>query len=293
MTADEIAHQLAEAALTLESEALSLGALFKETSFRGNSLNMPHAHHGYVMATLGQIDALAACWCGTLGTRTQTSRMHDFLDTYMYPGRRDVHRAVVQMLRHSLMHTGALRYIYDRETGGVLTWRVFFGALPTGLDHYTVTKVPSAYQEHMLGLAAAAGYTPTQTLALNISLETLTKDLVRAAGRYTAQMVGDDDLQAKALQVFPHIQVQAFGERPESSVEGGRRRSRRAHDIAASLRIVCVGPSLGRQRRRLAQNAVIGHPSIPDGSRPRSPTRRCGRPALYPALRGQLGGGAS
>ena len=214
MTADEIAHQLAEAALTLNSEVRSLRALFEETSSLGDSLNMPHAHHGYLMTTLGQIDTLAACWRGTIVTGTQTSRMRDFLDTYMYPGRRNVHRAVVQMLRHSLMHTGALRYIYDRETGGVLTWRVFFGALPTGQDHYTLTKVPSAYQEHMLGMAAAAGYTPTQTFALNISVETLTKDLVQAASQYTAQMLGDDDLRAKALQVFPRIQVQAFGRTP-------------------------------------------------------------------------------
>lgn len=214
MTADEVAHLLAEAALTLNSEVLSLGALFNETGFLGDSLNMPHAHHGYLMATLGQVDALAACWRGTLATKTQTSRMHDFLDTYMYSGRRDVHRAVVQMLRHSLMHTGALRYIYDRETGRVLTWRVFFGALPMAHDHYTLTEVPSAYQDHMLGMAAEAGYTPTQTFALNISLETLTKDLVQAADQYTMQMLDDNDLQAKALQVFPHIQVQPFGRTP-------------------------------------------------------------------------------
>jgi hypothetical protein len=66
------------------------------------------------MAALGQIDTLSVCHGGNVGK--QTPRMIAFLDRYVYPGRLDVHRAVVQMLRHTLMHTGALRYLFDPDS---------------------------------------------------------------------------------------------------------------------------------------------------------------------------------
>jgi hypothetical protein len=78
--------------------------LFEQTGFLGDGSNLPHAHYGYLMATLGQIDTLSVC---DAGRTAQTRRMVGFLETYVHPGNVDMHRAVVQMLRHTLMHTGA------------------------------------------------------------------------------------------------------------------------------------------------------------------------------------------
>ena len=58
--------------------------------------------------------------------------MIDFLAKFVYPMPEQlrIHSVVVQMFRHSLMHTGALRFVFDRGESVAYTWRVHLGRLP-------------------------------------------------------------------------------------------------------------------------------------------------------------------
>jgi hypothetical protein len=79
----------------------------------GDSGNMPYSHFGYLMAMLGLIDTLSLC---DSGRGEQTPRMRTFLGTYVHPTQAGVNTVLVQMMRHTLMHTGALRYLFNSST---------------------------------------------------------------------------------------------------------------------------------------------------------------------------------
>lgn len=206
MSADDIAKRLVDHARALQHEIHLVSDLFQQTDFLGDVNNLPHAHYGYLMATLGQIDALSVCH-GENANQSQTLRMIAFLDRYVHPGRLDVHRAVVQMLRHTLMHTGALRYLYDPDSKIAYTWRVYFGDLPGSVAHYTLTQVDPAYQDDLRDRARLAGVTPTSIVALNISLTALAANLVRGAEAYVADMLADQAKRALAEGEYPKIQM--------------------------------------------------------------------------------------
>ncbi len=206
--ADDIAERLVDHALALQGEVRLLSGLFEQTGFLGDVSNLPHAHYGYLMATLGQIDTLSVC--NGAGPRPgQTSRMVAFLETYVRPGTVDMHRVVVQMLRHTLMHTGALRYLYDSGSMTAYTWRVYFGDLPVGVAHYTVTQLDPTHQDDVLETAQMAGLAPTSIATLNISLMVLTEDLVRGAKKFVDVMLADQAKRALIEAVYPTIQMQA------------------------------------------------------------------------------------
>ena len=205
MSADDIAKRLVEHARALQHEIHLVSDLFQQTDFLGDLNNLPHAHYGYLMATLGQIDTLSVCY---KGNEKQTPRMIAFLNRYVHPGRLDVHRVVVQMLRHTLMHTGALRYLYDPDSKIAYTWRVYFGDLPGSVVHYTLTQVDLVYQDDLRDRARLAGVTPTSSVALNISLTALAANLVRGADAYVADMLADQAKRALAEAEYPKIQMQ-------------------------------------------------------------------------------------
>lgn len=186
-----------------------MSGLFEQTGFLGEGSNLPYAHYGYLMATLGQIDTLSVCDRGG-PRRNQTKRMVDFLETYVRPGRVGMHRLVVQMLRHTLMHTGALRYLFDSVSMTAYTWRVHFGDLPIGVAHYTVTQLDPTYQNDMLENAQLAGLAPTSIAALNISLIALAEDVVRGAKKFVDVMLADETKRALTEAEYPKIQMQRF-----------------------------------------------------------------------------------
>lgn len=210
MSADDIAKRLVDHARALQHEIHLVSDLFQQTDFLGDVNNLPHAHYGYLMATLGQIDALSICH-GENANRGQTPRMIAFLDRYVHPGRLDVHRAIVQMLRHTLMHTGALRYLYDPDSKIAYTWRVYFDDLPGNVAHYTLTQVDPAYQDDLRDRARLTGVTPTSIVsivALNISLTALAANLVRGTDAYVADMLADQAKRTLAEAECPKIQMQ-------------------------------------------------------------------------------------
>ena len=207
MRADDIAEILVDHALALQREVRLLSGLFEQTGILGDGSNLPNAHYGYLMAMFGQIDTLSVC--NRAGhRRDQTSRMVAFLDTYVRPGNVDMHRVVVKMLRHTLMHTGALRYLYDSGSMTAYTWRVEFGDLPVGVAHYTVTQLDPTHQDDVLETAQRAGLAPTSIAALNISLMILTEDVVRGAEKFVNVMLADQAKRALIEAEYPKIEMQ-------------------------------------------------------------------------------------
>jgi hypothetical protein len=136
----------------LEFETSTLARVFAETGFFGHVRNFPNAHHGYLMTCMGRIDVLSSYWSGRVGSRDQTQRMISFMDRYLYPGRVEEHRVAVQMFRHTLMHTGALRFLYDRASDTRYAWRVYFGEGLRPAWHYRITTEDEQHQEQLRAL---------------------------------------------------------------------------------------------------------------------------------------------
>jgi hypothetical protein len=66
--------------------------------------------------------------------------MRRFLELYVEHGDDEVRRVLVQMLRHSLMHTGALRFLAGE--GIAYTWRIQFGhSMPSHVEHFSISEV--------------------------------------------------------------------------------------------------------------------------------------------------------
>jgi len=144
----------------LEIEVSTLAETFKETSFFGHVSNFPNAHYGYLMVCMGKIDVLSSYWTGKAGNGSgQTKRMVSFMDRYLYPGKTAEHRVSVQMFRHTLMHTGALRFLYDKKADTRYTWRVYFGEGLSSGEHYTITAQDARYQDQLMTLGVSTGCT--------------------------------------------------------------------------------------------------------------------------------------
>lgn len=221
MRVDEITERLVDQALALRQEVSLLSRLFERSGFLGDVNNLPHAHYGYLMATLGQIDTLSRCNDGA--EPSQTKQMVCFLENYVHSGKGDMHRVVVQMLRHTPMHTGALRYFYDLDDKTAYTWRVYFGDLPVGVTHYTVTQLDPTCQDDVLETARLAGLAaPTSITALNISLTALTEDLVRGAKNFVNVMLADRTKRDNTENVYRKIQMQTIDPRRGSSARRRR-----------------------------------------------------------------------
>lgn len=203
----EIADELIASAHALNDEVSKLAKLFCETSFLGDNRNFPHAHHGYLMACMSQIDLMSKCeWGPVEPPRNQTPRMQAFMERYLDAQKGGEHRVAIQLMRHTLMHTGALRFLYDKKTETGYTWRIHFGdTFPTSIGHYTLTSEDPQYQdmlqEVMNGKVVAVK-------ALNVQLTAFAGDILRVAQDYTATMAKVPTLQSKCEGAYADIRVQ-------------------------------------------------------------------------------------
>jgi hypothetical protein len=78
------------------------------------------------MSCMGQIDVMSLCVFDLDKKKgDQTRRMQGFMDHYLYPKKFDENRVAIQLMRHTLMHTGALRYLYDETNQVAYTWPRF------------------------------------------------------------------------------------------------------------------------------------------------------------------------
>jgi len=194
----------------LELEVSTLSRVFDETRFFGHPSNFPNAHYGYLMACMGKIDVLSSFWSGQLGSRGQTCRMILFMDRYLHPGRHEEHQVAVQMFRHTLMHTGSLRFLYNRTTKTRYTWRVYFGEGLRPEWHYRITTEDERYQDQLRALAVSTGSTSSTIKVLNASVPRFVGDLNHAAQAYLSEFETDSRLQANYDKVLPRILIQEF-----------------------------------------------------------------------------------
>jgi hypothetical protein len=160
---------------------------------------------------MGWIDVLSSYWSGRLGSHGQTQRMTSFMDRYLHPGQIEEHRVAVQMFRHTLMHTGALRYLYNRTTDTRYTWRVYFGEGLRPEWHYRITTEDERYQEQLRALPVSTGSTSSVIKALNVSITQFIGDLRHALQVFLAEFEVDASLQAKYDNAHPRIVIQEFG----------------------------------------------------------------------------------
>jgi hypothetical protein len=162
------------------------------------------------MAGMGKIDVLSSYYSGQVGSRGQTRRMIDFMERFLYAGRLDEHQVAVQMFRHTLMHTGSLRFIYDRANDTRYTWRVFFGEGLRPEWHYRITTEDEQYQDQLRSPAVSTGSTSSACKALNVSIARLIEDLALATTRYLSEFESNVTLQRNYDVAHPQIVMQEF-----------------------------------------------------------------------------------
>ena len=163
------------------------------------------------MACMGKIDLLSAYWQGEVTSRGQTVRMRSFMDRYLHPGRTEENRVAVQMFRHTLMHTGALRFLYDKTNDVKYTWRVHFGfTFPPNVRHYSITTEDARYQEMLKAVPVSTASSSSKIRALNLGIIHLVSDLKRGLTAYLADLETDLVLQTNYQKASPKILIQEF-----------------------------------------------------------------------------------
>lgn len=205
MDAEAIAAELLADATTLHGEVAAVAdGLERNTSAH----RFRYAHYGYLMACMGQFDLLSRCEFGVGEPQGgQTVRMRSFMPRYLDAHKTDEHTVAIQLMRHTLMHTGALRFLYDRQAQVAYTWRVHFnGLLPAGVAHYTLSTEDAAYQDVLL---SAVNGQVAVVKALNVRLTNLSADVVRVARAYTTEMLGDPMLRHRCEAAYAGVCVQS------------------------------------------------------------------------------------
>lgn len=106
------------------------------------------------------------------------------------------------------MHTGELRFLYNKAANSAYTWRVHFGhSLPANL-HYSITVEDERHQD-VLRAAAASKLSGTLVFkALNIEIVRLASDLKKSLAAYLSGLETDTNLQSNALKVHPNLLIQ-------------------------------------------------------------------------------------
>ncbi|MDX1885820.1 hypothetical protein [Mycolicibacterium sp. 120270] len=191
-------------------EVSNLAKLFSQTAFLGDRSNFSHAHYGYLMACMGQIDLMSKCeWGPVEPPRNQTPRMLAFMENYLDAQKVDEHRVAIQLMRHTLMHTGALRFLYEPKTGTAYTWRIHFGdTFPSArFGHYSLSTEDPAYQHDLLSSVSGK---VSVVKALNLQITQLAADILRVAKDYTTKMNTNRALQIKCEGAYPAIRVQTL-----------------------------------------------------------------------------------
>jgi hypothetical protein len=204
----EIADELIANATALNDEVSSLAKLFSETAFLGDNRNFPHAHFGYLMACMGQIDLMSKCEWGPKEPRgNQTPRMQKFMETYLGAHKVDEHRVAIQLMRHTLMHTRALRSLYEPQTGTAYTWLIHFGdTFPsTQVGHYTLSRLDPIVHKNLL---SSISDDATEAKILNLQITQFAADILQVAKDFTTKMSTDPILQANCEGAFPALKVQ-------------------------------------------------------------------------------------
>jgi hypothetical protein len=143
------------------------------------------------------------------------------------------------MLRHTLMHTGALRYLYDPDSKIAYTWRVYFDDLPGSVAHYTLTQIDPAYQDDPRDHARLAGVTLSHAAAsAGWARQAISEPARRRQGALRASPPGTlGTLRAAdpAACVYPTSQ-EPVREAPITVLSGAPDRNALTHPMRAEMR---------------------------------------------------------
>ena len=108
------------------------------------------------------------------------------------------------------MHTGALRFLYDKTTDTRYTWRVRLDDQLPSDWHYTVSVEDSQYQGPLLAASVSTGSHVSICKALNVDVVKFASDVLNAAKAYLADFEIDLNLQANYDQAHPGVIIQEF-----------------------------------------------------------------------------------
>jgi hypothetical protein len=212
----QVITELTDEFQTLLFEVDELTRIFQETDFLaqqseillGHRPNFPNAHHGYLMVCLSKIDFLSSLYTGQVGSRGQTLRMKQFIDKYLYPGRREEQDVAVQLFRHTLIHTGKLRFLYSKKYRAKYTWRVDWFDLPSVRPHFTILLEDEVYQDQLASISIPGFPAKPAYKSLNVSLSQLTIDLKGSVDVYLTELANSSQLQANYIRAMREIEIQ-------------------------------------------------------------------------------------
>ncbi|GAA2555985.1 hypothetical protein [Mycolicibacterium diernhoferi] len=207
----DIASEIRANVVALHQEVVAMAEFLD-----GREHNFRHATFGYAMACMGQIDVMSYCTDGPDKARgAQTRRMQRFMERYIDQDKSETHRVAIQLMRHTLMHTGAFRYPYDETNEIAYTWQCYFNDSDASKrEHYSLTVENPLYQEHLL--EASQGRPVAQIKALNFRLILFAADVVHAADGWIADMRADPVGQDRCESNYPAIRFQIFNRKPKA-----------------------------------------------------------------------------
>lgn len=194
----EIAGEIIANATALNGEVATFTKMPTKTKF---------LTYGCLMACMGQIDLMSKCEFGKGEPQGgQTPRMRSFMERYLDATKVEEHRVTIQLMRHTLMHTGELRFLYEKKTETGCTWRIHFAdTFPSQFGHYTLTTEDPTYQDTLI---ASVNGKVTTVKALNLNITEFADDILRLAQSYTTALGANSSLQANSEAAYPAIRVQ-------------------------------------------------------------------------------------
>lgn len=148
---------------------------------------LPHVLYGCVMWSFAWVDRLSSLWRGQVGTRGQSKRMADFLETYLKYDRA-VASFAIKLWRHTLMHTAEPRTLLENSTGLEHRWLLHWGSELRRDQHMTVT-------------------TSGQMRILNMALLHLVADLKSGQRDFLEEIYHRPDLRLNLLKAEEELSI--------------------------------------------------------------------------------------
>src|ERR1700694_3008348 len=174
----DIAREIIANATALNGEVATFTQMPTKTKF---------LTYGCLMACMGQIDLISKCEFGKGEPQGgQTPRMRSLMERYLDATKLEEHRVTIQLMRHTPMHTGELRFLYEKKTETGYTWRIHFAdTFPSQFGHYTLTTEDPTYQDTLI---ASVNGKVTTVKALNLNITEFAEDIHRVAQSYTTAL---------------------------------------------------------------------------------------------------------
>lgn len=190
-----------------EIERLAL--VFRETKFFGASHTFPGAHVGMLMACMSKLDFLSLSMDPR--NKSQSARMVEFLDRYVAASKPKENRLILKMLRHSLMHSGTLRFMTNKAKTEVYTWRLYWSEAMGGDRHYEISEVDAKYQDQILTVHhwKYPGMPKPRTMCLHLRLTTLAHDLQKGAHRFLNKCADEPTMQKNLIRAYRMVVMEA------------------------------------------------------------------------------------